>query len=129
MVLPLRLRAMRNSKLFIRDILKKMPVVFPLVAGFHVLWLCITLTDFKTSGLSSEFMIRASWMILFTIFWIAACDRRKWGAMGYLTLTLIDISLFIFLKTPYQRLTYLSSLYLLDAIFSFFLLFYFKQFE
>ena len=106
-----------------------MPVMFPLVALFHVLWLSWILIGLGSEVYSLELIVRISWMALYALFWIAACDRKKWGALGYLFLTLLNTILFLVLKTAALRSYYMSSLFLLDALFSFFLLFYFKDFE
>ncbi len=120
---------MNTATQYIKNIFTKMPVVFPLIAVFHLLWLVWILTGIRSEIFSTELLIRISWMTLYAICWIAASDRKKWGALGYLLLTLTNMVLFLVLKTPLLRDTYMSSLFLIDGLFSFFLLFYFKQFE
>jgi hypothetical protein len=67
-------------------------------------------------------------MVGFTIFWLAACDLKKWGAMGYLLLTIIDISLYVAVRNGSVSQYYLSDICLFDGLFSFFLLFFYKNF-
>ena len=71
--------------------------------------------------------LQVAWMAGYTFFWIAICDLRKWAAFGYIALTLLNIALFFSLKSVYDKDVYSSSLFLVDALFSFFILVFFKR--
>ena len=120
---------MRNFKTLLQDVATKPPLIFPFIALFHLFSVFYVLytADVKEFGIAE--LISIAWMAGFTIFWLGACDLKKWGAWGYMGLTLLDALLFIALKTTYDRKVYVSSIFIIDGIFSFFLLFFYKRFE
>ena len=65
----------------------------------------------------------------YTTFWLSACYMRKWGALGYMALTLLNTLLFILLKSPIEKSLYTSSIFLVDCLFCFFLLYFYKHFK
>ena len=69
------------------------------------------------------------WMLAYTISWIGVADQKKWGAFAYIGVTVINIVLYLTLKTPHDRALYISSLFILDILFCFFIMFYFKRFR
>ena len=73
--------------------------------------------------------LQVAWMLAYTIFWLGACGLRRWGAWGYLGLTLLNAILFLSLKTVYEKDVYTSSIFLVDGLFSFFILFYYRRFR
>jgi hypothetical protein len=66
-------------------------------------------------------------MICYTFFWFAACDLRRWGAVGYILLTIINGSLSIAARNGKLPIDYCSNMFELDALFSIVLLFYYKR--
>ena len=119
---------MRSFKQFTTDIVRKPPMLFPLVALFHVLWFLWTIYDDRHEPLDIAWL-QVLWLTGFTLFWIATCDLRKWGAIGYFALTLIDAVLYFAARNHVADQLYLSNMFLLDGLFSFFLLFYYKKFS
>ena len=119
---------MRSFKEFIADVVKKPPMLFPLVALGHILWLLWLTWNDRFVPLGIEWL-QVLWMAGYTFFWIAASDMRKWGALGYMFLTMINIIIFLTAKSVYTRDVYMSSLFLIDGLFSFFLVFYYKKFR
>ena len=65
----------------------------------------------------------------YTLFWLAACDLRKWGAMGYIILTLINASIYLAIRNGKVPRDLMSNMFLLDGLFSVFLVFYYKRFR
>lgn len=120
---------MRTFKGFVSDIVSKPLIIFPLVGLAHVVWLGWTVWDTRHVPLNDLEWLQALWMLGYTVFWIAACDYRKWGALGYMGLTLLNACLFLFMKKINARELYMSPIFLLDDIFSFFLLFFYKRFR
>ncbi|MGN6568181.1 MAG: hypothetical protein ACTHJ0_09525 [Flavipsychrobacter sp.] len=117
---------MRDIKTFVRDLIKKPPQLFPLVALFHIAMLIYTIwNDIGESYL----WIQILWIVGYTIFWFFICDMRKWAAIGYLSLTVIDLILRFALKSPNDLAIYVSDMFILDVLFSFFVLFYYKRFD
>ncbi len=119
---------LRDLKTFLKDITTQPPVLFPSVVLFHILWLlgavwsCV---QQPTIGMG----LNVIWMIGYTAFWIGVSDQKKWGAFGYIGLTVINIIMYLSFKSHYDRAMYMSSLFLIDILFCFFIMFYFKRFK
>lgn len=121
--------SMRNFKEVIIDMGRKAPILFPLVGGFHLLWLIWTIWADIGEPFPGIVWLEVLWMTGYTVFWLAACDLRKWGALGYIILTIINASLYFAIMNGQLSREYLSSMFLLDGLFSVFLLFYYKRFS
>ncbi len=119
---------MRNFKEFSIDIVRKPPMLFPLVGLFHVLWLVWTIWDDRKEPLDIAWL-EVVWLAGYTFFWIMACDLRKWGAMGYFALTLLNACLYFAASNHKINRDYFSNMFLFDGLFSIFLLFYYKSFR
>ena len=96
---------------------------------FHILWLVWTIWDDRHLPFPGIEWLQVLWMIGYTTFWIAICDFRKWGAIGYVVLTLINISLHFAVKHGKVSDLYMSNLFLIDGILSLFLALYYKLFR
>jgi hypothetical protein len=120
---------MRGFKEFFVDIVRKPPMLFPLVGLFHVLWLVRTVWTMRHAPLGGIEYLQVLWMLGYTIFWIGICDLRKWAALGYMAITILNFILFFSLKNIYDKDLFTSSLFLIDGLFSFFVLFYYKKFS
>ncbi len=119
---------MRNVKTFLKDIITLPPVLFPCVALFHVLWLVwATVTCVQQPGQAT--MLNALWMLGYTVAWFGVADQKKWGAFGYIGVTVVNIMIYLSFKNPLERDQYMSSIFLIDVLFCFFILFYFKRFR
>jgi hypothetical protein len=117
----------RSLMAFLKDIITELPAMFPLVALAHVLWLIFTIWSDRYEPFGTIAWLQVLWMIGYTVCWIAASDKRKWGAIGYMLLTLTNIIIFLTARTITARELYMSNLFLIDGVFSFFLLFYYKK--
>lgn len=117
----------RTFKQFLVDVAKKPPVLMPFVAAAHLLWLLFTVRSCISVPLGIGWL-QALWMLGYFVCWLAACDLRRWGAIGYVVLTITNTSIYLLQKNVFQRELYTSSLFLLDALFSFYLIFYFRRF-
>lgn len=119
---------MRSIKTFARDILKKPPVIFPWVALFHIAMLLFQVWLYHDSPFPSKDWIQPAWMLVYTIAWLFVCDMRKWAALLYIALSMGNLVLY--LNTVNTHISpYYSPIYLIDMLFSFFLLFYYKRFD
>lgn len=118
----------RGFKGFITDVARKPPIIMPLVAVAHVLGLMWIIFHTNAGNIEMQWL-QIVWMVAYTASWIAACDLRKWGAFSYIVLTLVNVTLYLTVKNFYDRDFYMSNLFLIDGMFSFFLLFYYKQFS
>ena len=120
---------MRDIKAVFIDIIKKPPMLFPLVGLVHVLWLVWTIWDDRSAPFPGIEWLQVLWMAAYTVFWIAACDLRKWGALGYIVLTLINASLYLAIRNGHLSIMYMSNIFLIDGLFSVFLVFYYRKFS
>lgn len=116
----------RSLVQFLRDVAKKPPVMMPFIAAAHLFWLLWTIWMCAT-GSFAMLWLQVGWMLGYTIFWIAACDLRRWGAIGYILLTVLNTSIFLGVKSIYTRDIYTSNLFILDALFSFYLVFFYRR--
>lgn len=119
---------LRDFKVFISDIFRKPPVLLPLVALFHVLWFMVMLWSVITAY-SAGTAENAGWMLLYTIFWIGVSDLRKWGAIGYILLTVVSILVWYVPYLDGKSSSHVSPMFLVDIVFSFFALVYYKKFR
>lgn len=99
----------------------------PYVGIAHLLWLVWTIVQCARLPFGVEWL-QLVWMAGYAVTWIAACDLKKWGAMAYMGLTITNAIIFLAVKDIYLRDVYMSSIFLIDGIFSFYLLFFFKRF-
>jgi hypothetical protein len=110
---------------------KQLPILFPLVALFHLVMLGYSLWTFASQGVLDTFIGGGSTLVvlLYTILWLAVCDARRWGAIGYMALT--AITLLLQFATPHQsEWRYVGdALSPFDVLMCFFLLFYYKRFH
>lgn len=98
--------------------------MFPLVALFHVAMLLYSIWNASSEPLSSIIWLQPLWMVGYTISWLFVCDMKKWAAYTYIALALIDLILFATHQTDYT-----SALFLMDIVFAFFILVYFRRFS
>ena len=120
---------MRSFKEFIVDIAKKPPILFPLVGLFHLFWLLWTIWSDHNEPFPGIVWLQVLWLAAFTFFWIGTCDLRKWGALGYIILTIVDTSVYLAVRNNMLSEMYISNIFLIDGLFSVFLLYYYKQFK
>ena len=100
-----------------------------MVGVFHLLWFLWVVTT-ELSGFHGWIsLLDPVWMLAYSFAWISASFGRKWGALTYIGLTIVNAILFVSLKTAYERTTFVSPIFLIDDLFCFFLLFYFKRFD
>lgn len=99
------------------------PVIFPLVALFHIVclgYVVISMADVLNSPIA---WINISWTIAYTITWLSATALKKIGATIYILLTMIDLVLAYFAHS----LMYTSSLVIFSLIFSIIILVFYKK--
>ena len=119
---------MRDLKTFFKDIITQPPVLFPLAALFHIVLLLVTLWALiKAPGTSTE--VNVLWMLGYATCWLAVADMRKWGAIGYIIITVTSILVNFSSKSSMAILEYGSPIFITDVLFCFFIMFYFKRFR
>jgi len=115
----------------LRRFWQDLPVLFPLVAIAHIVWLGFALFDFGRQGVLDTFIGAGNCLILllYAVLWIAVCDRRRWAAIGYLTLTAVNLCLQFF-SAQHSDWRYVSdALFPFDLLMCVFLLYYYKRFR
>jgi hypothetical protein len=115
-----------DLKTFIKGVTTKPPLIFPLVALAHLLWLVYSLWAARTATVANMEWIQPLWMVGHATFWIFTCDGRKWAAMGYILLSCLNLALYFGLLR-YQRDMYTSPMFPTDLMFSFFVLFFYRR--
>jgi hypothetical protein len=110
---------------FLKRITSKPPILFPMVALFHVGLLLYNIYTFADEPLWTQMF----WLLSFTISWIFVCDMKQWAAMVYIGLTTLNLMLRFFLKSEISLSNYTDALFPADVLFTFFLMFYFKRFD
>jgi hypothetical protein len=119
---------MRGFRSFVGDIIRKPPFLFPWVALFHIVLLGYTIWLYSSEPLWSAGWLQPLWLLAYTICWIFICDLRKWAAYGYIFLTSVDLLFYFFIPDPGERELYGSVLFLVNVVFCFFVLFFFRRF-
>jgi hypothetical protein len=109
---------------FINRFIKQPPVMFPLVALFHMLMLAFSIYNASSEPLSSLIWLQPLWMVAYTIAWVFVCGMKKWAALAYILLTALNVLLYFVASD-----LYVSSLFLMDVVFSMILMAYYKHFK
>lgn len=110
---------------FVERFIKKPPVVFPLVALFHIGLLVFSIINASTESLSSLIWLQPLWMLVYTVAWLFICDMKRWAAYAYIGVTTLSLLLHFLVKEE----LYHSSLFLIDAIFAMIVMAYIKRFN
>ena len=114
---------------FVSRILQKPPIIFPWIALFHLIMLLFSIWTEMLSPFTIEGWIQPIWALLLGICWLFICDLKKWAAYGYLFLTVLSICLRFLLLNITNAIIYSFCFYEITILFSFFILFFFRQFE
>lgn len=118
---------MRNFKELIADLVKKPPILFPMVGGFHLLWLVWTFITDIGMPFPDLIWLEVLWMAAYTFFWLAVCDMKRWAAVGYITVTLLNACVYLAVYNGKLSRDYMSNMFLMDGLFSVVLLYYYKR--
>jgi hypothetical protein len=128
-------------KSFVQQFFVKPPVIFPLVACFL---LFLTLSEVYLTLFSSDvagfYKLRPIIMIAMTVFWIGATLFKKWGALGFVVLTVMSLAAYFYIDSIELKTIFGNILMLqlpvdnsrtvpipLSAIFSFIALFFYGR--
>lgn len=114
---------------FYKRMWQKPPIVFPLVALFHVGVLLYLLYDAIADPVYGAVMMQPVLMLLYTVAWLFVCDMKKWAALVYIGLTTMNLLLRFTLVDPSMLNNYTDVLFPADVLFTFFVMFYFKRFQ
>ena len=114
---------------FIKRIIKKPPILFPLVALFHIVLLGKSLWDYHAEPFPSAIWVQPLWMLAYTVSWLFVCDMKKPAALIYIALTTLNLTLRYMLTSSTALSNFTDTLFPADALFTFFVFFYYRQFD
>lgn len=110
--------------------LKGLPVLFPLIALFHLLMFGVAVFGFAQSGDLTEFVPAGTCVewLLYTAFWIAVTfTQRRLPAILYILMAAVNLYLqFLTAKGSDWRLVG-GTVFPFDLLLCFFLLYYYKR--
>src|SRR5690242_18532794 len=98
MCLMLLVKGNMNDSFFKR-IFKKPPILFPLVALFHIAMLLFSIWNYSTEPFLSIAWVQPLWMLLYSLSWLFVCDMKRWAAYVYIALTTLNLMLRMALKS------------------------------
>jgi hypothetical protein len=112
-------------------LVRRPPIVFPLVALFL---LCMSVVEmyffWDGSSIYKEYLFRPLLMLLYTIFWMGCCMFKKWGAIGFVTLCIVQLCLILFLPDSRFKVAVVNNFfsdYPINLGMAFLVLFYFRR--
>jgi len=111
----------------VAEYLKKTPVIFPLAAVFHCLWLVWLIWSDRREPFPDEVWLQVLWMVLFTLCWVWAAGMSKKGAAGYILLTVADVVIYLLARNHLVAVTAVFPIFPVDVLMSMALLFYFGK--
>lgn len=113
---------------------KSLPVVFPLIGLFH-----LVMTVFEAyyyvgdNSIHGIYWFRPLILLVYLVFWIGICLKKKWMAIGYLVLTMGNVAFHLFGSGRFLVHRALSDILFaplpLNLVFCFLILFYFRRME
>ena len=121
---------MTQRSLFER--LKSLPVLVPLVAGFHLVMLIIAIIGFSAADVLGEPVPMGTCLVwlLYSAAWISIClQQQKWAAITYIILTAINLALQFLLPKGSLWQQVGGSVFPFDLLMCFFILLYYKRFR
>lgn len=118
---------------YLKSFFTTAPIAFPMIALFHI-WLTIS-ESVNYIGDTSVFLIfslRPIVLLLYTIFWIGCCYLKKWAGFGYLFLTMLNVSFYLFAPPSILKEAIGDLLFIpipVNMLFCFLILYYFKRMQ
>lgn len=116
-------------------LLRRPPILFPLVALFFVFMCAVEMYLFwGDTSIYKVYLLRPVVMMVYTVFWVGCCLLKKWGAVGFVTLSILQLCLILFLPEADDHfkdavVNNFFSKYPINLGLSFLLLFYFKRMD
>ncbi len=112
---------------YFKRIFSQLPVLFPLIALFHIALLLLALWSFHEVLADPVIYWTLTGLVIYTILWLAVCDLRKWAGTAYILLSALCIAIqFLLAKTGlWHEVT--EYYFPVNALLSFFVLFYYKR--
>ncbi|MBS1615152.1 MAG: hypothetical protein JST06_03440 [Bacteroidetes bacterium] len=120
-----------NFTSFTDRFFRQLPVIFPIVGLFLIALTGYNVIQFGRQGVLGTGIALGTCaeLLLYTLLWLAACDRRRWGAIGFILLTAANLLLYFLAPKDLLWHQISDALLPFDALLCFFLLFFFKRFR
>ena len=112
--------------------LKGLPVLFPLIAMFHLVMLFVAAIGFAQSGDLTEFIPAGSCVewLLYSVFWIAVTfTQRRLPAILYILLAALNLYLQFLTSKGSDWREIGGTVFPFDLLMCFFLLYYYKRLQ
>ncbi|RYD57342.1 MAG: hypothetical protein EOP56_08520 [Sphingobacteriales bacterium] len=105
----------------------KPPALFPWVALFHLFITGHAIYTFIGEPL--EAWAYPLSFVLYTILWFFVCGLHRWAAWGYIALTSVNLLLHYYLVNSGGWYAFSGAMSLIDVLFSFFILVFYRRFS
>ena len=114
---------------FLKRITSKAPILFPLVALFHIFLLVRYIADLWGSPLTTPVVLPGAWFGIAALLAVFICDLRRWANISYIALTILGLLLQYLAPKGSDWQSLGTTLFPFDLLMCVFLLFYYKRFE
>ena len=115
------------SSVSLRERLGRVPIAFPLVALFHLVWIVIRLAQFSDEPFPDPVWMQIVWLIAYTAAWFVATGGRKLGANLYIILIILNLILRFAIKDDGMLSAYTDALFPIDILCGFILLVFYRK--
>lgn len=112
---------------FFKRIFSQLPILFPMVALFHVALLVLALWSWRDVLNDPAIYWTITGLAVYTVLWFAVCDVRKWAGTAYILLTALCIAAQFLLAKSGLWHDVTEYYFPINALLSFFVLFYYKR--
>jgi hypothetical protein len=115
------------SQASLKERLSRVPIAFPLIALFHLVWIIIRLAQFSDEPFPDPVWTQMLWLVAYTAAWFVATGGRKLGANLYILLIVLNLVLRFAIKDPGMLSAYTDALFPIDVLCGFILLVFYKK--
>lgn len=112
---------------YFKRIFRQLPVLFPLVALFHIVVLGLALGAFRDVLSDTAIRWTLVGLALYAVLWLFICDLKKWAGTAYILLTALCIAVEFLLAKDGLWHEVTAYYFPVNALMSFFVLFYYKR--
>lgn len=112
---------------YFKRIFKQLPILFPMVAFFHIALLVLALYTWRNVLSDPGIYWTIIGLVIYTLLWFAVCDLKKWAGTIYILLTALCIATQFFLVKSGLWHDVTEYFFPINALLSFFVLFYYKR--
>ena len=114
---------------FLKRIWEKPPIMFPLVAVGHIVYFLLLSYSHVTDYVGGWLLAQPILLFVYTLAWLFCCDLKRWAALIYIALTSINLALRFWVTDSMALNNFTDVLFPMDVLFSFFLMYFFRNFD